>query len=144
MTTIINSTIINAKFASECKTAAVTPLYKNPKVGSRLDKKLFRPVSVLNVFSKIFEKHYQTSMLDFTNSILSKFISAYRKGSSCHHVLISLIEEWRKHLDNNEMVGAVIMDLSKAFDCLPHELLIAKLQAYGMGKKILGIALFIP
>ena len=78
-------------------------------------------------------------MLEYTNSILSKFISAYRKGSSCHHVLLSLIEEWRNHLDNNEIVGAVIMDLSKAFDFLPHELLIAKLEDYGVGKKSLRL-----
>ena len=52
---------------------------------------------------------------------------------------IKLIEEWRNHLDNNEIVGAVIMDLLKAFDFLPHDL--AKLWS---GKKILEIALFIP
>ena len=135
LTSIINSTIINKKFVNECKIAAVIPLYKNPKEGSRLDKKCFRPISVLNAFSKIFEKHYETSMFEYTNKIFSKYISAYRKGSSCHHVLISLTEEWRKYLDKNEIVGAVLMDLSKAFDCLPHELLIAKLEAYGMGKK---------
>ena len=42
-----------------------------------------------------------------------------------------LIDKWRQHLDQNEYVGAVLMDLSKAFDCLPHELLIAKMEAYG-------------
>ena len=82
-------------------------------------------------------------MTDFTNSVLSKLISAYRKGHSCHHVLLDLTEEWRKYLDNNEVVGAVVMDLSKAFDCLPHELLIAKLAAYGIKKRNIEIAIFL-
>ena len=76
-------------------------------------------------------------MLEHVNTILSDKISAYRKGYSSQHVLLKLTEEWRKHLDNNQVVGAVLMDLSKAFDCIPHELLIAKLSAYGFDKKTL-------
>ena len=60
------------------------------------------------------------------------FISAYRKNYSSSHVLIRLIEDWKKALDNGKFVGAVLMDLSKAFDCVPHDLLIAKLAAYGV------------
>ena len=50
---------------------------------------------------------------------------------STNHVLIRLIENWKLQLDNKKFVGAVIMDLSKAFDCVPHDLLIAKMHAYG-------------
>ena len=49
---------------------------------------------------------------------------------------IRLIEEWRKNLDNNYFIGAVLMNLSKAFDCIPHDLVIAKLAAYGFDKNI--------
>ena len=76
-------------------------------------------------------------MLEHVNTILSDKISAYRKGYSSQHVLLKLTEEWRKHLDRNQIVGAVLMDLSKAFDCIPHDLLIAKLAAYGFEKKTL-------
>ena len=48
-------------------------------------------------------------------------------------------EKWRKYLDQNKIVGALLMDLSKAFDCLPHDLLIAKLEAYGFDTKTLNI-----
>ena len=58
------------------------------------------------------------------------FISAYRKTYSSNHVLIRLIENWKQSLDSKKFVGAVVMDLSKAFDCIPHELVIAKMHAY--------------
>ena len=55
----------------------------------------------------------------------------YRKSYSSNHVLIRLIENWKKSLDQEKFVGAVLMDLSKAFDSIPHDLLIAKMHGYG-------------
>ena len=52
-----------------------------------------------------------------------------------------MIEKWKKHLDNNGIAGALLMDLSEAFDTLNHELLIAKLEAYGFDKDALAILL---
>ena len=57
--------------------------------------------------------------------------SAYRKGYSTQPVITRLVEEWREHLDENFVVGAVLTDLYKPFDCIAHDLLIAKLAAYG-------------
>ena len=62
----------------------------------------------------------------------SSTTSAYRSGYSINHVLIRLIDNWRHALDNNLFTGAVLMDLSKAFDCIPHNLIIAKLHSYGL------------
>ena len=67
----------------------------------------------------------------FVELLLSVFISAYRKYYSTNHVLIKLMEDWKKHLDDGKFVGTILMDLSKAFDCVSHDLLIAKLHAYG-------------
>ena len=60
------------------------------------------------------------------------------------HVLIKLLEEWKSKLDNitdNFIVGSVLMDLSKAFDCIPHNLIIAKLHAYGFDENSLVLSI---
>ena len=80
-------------------------------------------------------------MIPYFNNILSNFLSAYREYYSCQDVLLKLIETWRKCLDKNNLVGAILTDLSKAFDCLPHDLLTAKLQTYGATKDALKLIL---
>ena len=136
LTDLINATISKGIFPSNAELASVKPIYKK---GSRLDVSNYRPISVISAFSKVIEKHFESSMLDYINSILSQYLSGFRKGYSCQHLLMRFTEEWRKYLDQNKVVGALLKDLSKAFDCLPHDLLIAKLEAYGFDTKTLNI-----
>ena len=70
---------------------------------------------------------------------MSQFLPAYRNNFSCQNVLLRLTEQWRQHLDSNKMVSTVLMDLSKAFDCLSHDLLIAKLEAYGLNREMVKL-----
>ena len=65
----------------------------------------------------------------------SPSISACKTSYSSQHVINRLIDEWRKALDNNFVVGAVLSGLPKAFDCVPHDLLIAKLTVYGLSEE---------
>ena len=76
-------------------------------------------------------------MLPFIDNLMSSFLSAYHSRYSTQHVLSRLIKQWRACLDQNKVVEGILMDLSKAFDCLPHDLLIAKLEAYGVEKSSL-------
>ena len=59
-------------------------------------------------------------------------MAAFRSGFGCESTLLRVIEDWKQALDKNEYTAAILMDLSKAFDCLPHELLLLKLKAYGL------------
>ena len=125
---VINNMINKNLFSDIAKLAHVTPIYKKKE---RTDKTNYRPVSVIGTFSKVMEKFIQNCIKDFIDSFLLSQISAYRKSYSSSHVLIKLLETWKNHMDEGKYVGAVLMDLSKAFDCVPHDLLIAKMHAYG-------------
>ncbi len=68
---------------------------------------------------------------DFFHDIFSSFLSTFRKMYNYQCALVHLVKSWKRALDRAENVQALMMDISKAFDCLYHELLIAKLSAYG-------------
>ena len=87
------------------------------------------------------ERIIQKQMLDHIENNLSTKLCGYRKGFSAQHALIRLIEKWRATLDRKGYAGAVLMDLSKAFDTINHDLLIAKLHAYGFHKNALEVIL---
>ena len=89
----------------------------------------------MNAFSKIYEKVIKNQLASYLDKHFSPFISAYRTQKA----FIRLLEEWREKLYKNFIVGAVLMDLSKAFDCIPHDLIIAKLAAYGFKREILRL-----
>ena len=66
---------------------------------------------------------------------LSPLLSGFCQGYSTQNALFRVVEIWKKHLDMTGIVGTILMDLSKAYDCIPHGLLIAKLEAYGFNNK---------
>ena len=71
--------------------------------------------------------------------IFTKWQCRFRKGVSAQHCLLVMTENWRKYLDKGGIIGAILADLSKAFDCILHDLLIAKLAAYGFDCQSLRI-----
>ena len=113
--------------------ADVTPVYKKKLKNS---KDSYRPV---NILSKIYERCIYDQIQLFFDSLLSKYQCGFCRGYNAQHCLVSLIEKWKKNVDNGGAFGALLTDLSKTFDCLPHELLIAKLDAYGSDKSSLKL-----
>ena len=106
------------------KLADVTLVYKKK---SKSSKDNYRPASILFNTSKINGRCIYDQIQLFFDFLLSKYQCGFRRGYNAQHCLITLIEEWKKSVDNGGAFGALLTDLSKDFDCLPHELLIAKL-----------------
>ena len=74
----------------------------------------------------------------YFQTIFSKFQCWFREGFNAQHCLLAMVEKWRKTLDEGSETGAVLTDLSKSFDCIDHDLLIAKLKAYGFEKQAIN------
>ena len=115
-----NEGISIARFPDILKNAEVKPVFKKK---SRIDKENYCPVRILPVISEIFERLIFKQLTMFFETVFSKY-----------RCLLTMTEKWKKCLDSNDACGALLTDLSKAFDCLPHSLLIAKLHAYGFDK----------
>ena len=98
LTNIMNRDIKESKFSEDAKTALARSWYKK---NDRDKIQNYRPVSILNGFSKVYERYLLNSLSNHIEKILSDFIATYR------------IEKWRKHLDNKKIVGKVFMDISK-------------------------------
>ena len=131
-----NKSLENGKFPNCLKLANITPIFKK---GPRTSKNNYRPVSILPIFSKIFERLLSRQLSEFFDNILSKFQCGFRKCYGTQHCLLLMLEIWKEATDNNKAFGALLTDLSKAFDCLSHDLLIAKLHAYGLDIDSLNI-----
>ena len=129
ITNIINSSISQSRYPASWKMGQVTPLFKKD---DELSKANYRPVTVLPEINNIYERILVLQLNDFYGSILSDFISSYRKFHSCETSLLRTTEEWRSMRDDGQLVAIVSMDLSKAFDVIQHPLLLAKLKAYGL------------
>ena len=103
------------------------------KKNSRTDKENHRPVSILPNISKIYERCLYTQLYDYFDVIFAQNqCGGFRKGFSVVNCLLPIFEKKRESLNQGGAYGALLTDLSIAFDCLPHELIIAKLYASGV------------
>ena len=106
----------------------VTPLHK--KCNKRL-KENYKPVLVLPILSKVFEGSISKQMLSLFKDIFSNYQYGFRKGFFTQQFLLAFLERCKRSIGRGEAFGTLLTDLSKAFDCLNHDLVIATLSAYG-------------
>ena len=129
-----NNSLSSSTFPTALKYADVKPVFKKD---DKTDKENYRPISILPTLSKVYGSLIYNQMYPYFDKLFSKFQCGFRKCFNAQHCLVTMIEKWRRSVDEGGQAGALLTDLSKAFDCVDHELLIAKLYAYGFDKNSL-------
>ena len=99
---------------------------------SPTDKKNYRPSSIRPNVSKIYERCLNKQLDEYFQALLPKYQCDFQKCCSLINALLPMIEKWRNVLNESGAFGTLLTDPSKAFSCLPHELLLAILHAYGV------------
>ena len=131
LSAIINASFLQGVFPEELKLAKVIPIHKT---GKKTNVSNYRPISLLSVFSKIYEKTMHKRLYDFfsRNETIYKHQYGFRKQHSCEHALLEAQYTLTKALDNKQISALLLIDFSKAFDMVDHNTLAYKLEHYGI------------
>ena len=127
LTAIFNLSLHTGIFISDWKLARVQPIYKSE---DRTKCENYRPISVLPVVSKVFEKEIFRQLHDYlsANSLLSTFQSGFRPKHSSLTLLLQMCDRWLENMDNGKITGLISMDIKKAFDSISYQILLSIMQ----------------
>ncbi len=134
---IINVSFSTGVFPDALKVAKVIALHKG---GPSDNLNNYRPISLLSIFDKIIEKLMHKQLYEFLDKHDILFINqfGFRKKSSTIHALLDITERIRESMDNGKYGCGVFIDLKKAFDTVNHDILLTKLEHYGIRNNILA------
>ena len=134
---IFNQSLQDGRLPLVWKQANVCPIFKK---GDRADSANYRPVSLTLCICKILESMIRDAIYDnlHVNNVLCNGQFGFRSGRSCNLKLLETPKEWSCMFDKGEGCNILYLDYSKAFDTVPHERLLEKLEAVGITGKILN------
>ena len=124
-----NYCIDRGEFWNDLKHADIIPVCKK---NNKCKKENYRPVSIFSNVFKIYEKLMYNQLYDYFDDILFPSQCGFQKGYSAQHCFLVMTEKFKEAIDRGNEFAALLTDLSTAFDCRNHSLLIAKLYNYGV------------
>ena len=132
LTKLINSSFQSGVFPDSLKHAKILPIYKGKGDKSNVDN--YRPISILPVFSKVFESIVKNKLLDFMYrfNLLNPSQHGFINGKSTETAILDFVSYVSGALDCGSKVSGAFLDLSKAFDTVDHEILLTKLSVLGV------------
>ena len=135
LTHVINLSLIQGVVPEDLKSARVVPLFKK---NDKTEVGNYRPVSILTILSKVFERVVYDQMESYLNQkrLLYKFQSGFRSRFSTDTCLIHLTDFIKFQMDQGHYVGMILLDLQKAFDTVDHGILLMKLESLGLSKDV--------
>ena len=136
LTGIFEKSIHIGIFPIEWKVARITPIFKK---GVKSDLNNYRPISVIPIVSKIFEKIVYQQLYDYLNEnkLLTNCQSGFRSLHSTLTALLDATNNWSVNIDNGLINGVIFIDLKKAFDTIDHQIILQKLANYGVDRNAL-------
>ena len=131
---ILNLSIMSNEFPTKWKIAKVVPLYKGK--GSKLDPKNFRPVAILPILSKVLERAMFQQLVAFmdNNHLFNPNHHAYRSFHSTTTAMLQMYTTWLEAIEQGDMAGVCMIDMSAAFDVVDTQILLEKLKLYGLDR----------
>lgn len=128
---IINMCIEHGEFPAELKTSIIIPVFKKE---DRENMNYYRPIALIPIFSKIFEKVLNKNLYSYFErmSVIAHEQNGFRKNRTINLAIYNFLQNIMSKIDSKKCTSAVYMDLTKAFDFVNHEILLEKLEAYGV------------
>ena len=136
MTDQLNYCIAYGEFPDKLKHRDVIPVHEK---NEKFNKRNYRLVSILTNISKIYEKLLYNQLSKYFDSLLATNQCGFQKGFSSQYCLLVMLEKFKEAIDRGNQLRALLTDVSKAFDCIDHKLLIAKLYEHGVSSSALNI-----